>query len=457
MVPGPGYVARVVVTKFINSWQNAPAWQTALEVPAGGTASVAIGGIGRPVSGTVVLDRQPDVALDWTTNEPATLTLEEEKPADRGWFRCAANIDRDGHFQIPDVPAGHYKLTIPINGAPKANACGAGSAIGRATLDVVVPPMADGRSDEPLDLGTITATMFDTLDPGEPAPIFVLKDLAGETVRLSDYHGRLVLVNFWATWSAPCIAELPSLVAIHKKFAADARFAMISLACDRQAETVRRHLEKEAMPWIQLHAGSAAGNLGATAKRYTLDELPGVFLIGPDGRVLAKNLKSAELETAIAAALADDAPFVAARAAGPPARFPVLRFEVDSTPPLARRKAGGVAASMTPIRIGIRDARMPKLATRPTPPNGSELWAVGGFNNFTRRLPRPLPPDGRSAAGSESMPPRKSATALRPSIFPAASCGKSMGSTSRSWPSIKKPAISGPPAAHRSTKARRSF
>ncbi|HUP92515.1 MAG TPA: TlpA disulfide reductase family protein [Solimonas sp.] len=55
---------------------------------------------------------------------------------------------------------------------------------------------------------------------GEPAPAFSLKDLAGQTRTLAEFRGKLVLVNFWASWCAPCVAELPLLVEAQARFAA---------------------------------------------------------------------------------------------------------------------------------------------------------------------------------------------------------------------------------------------
>ena len=322
VIPGRGGVARVVVTRFLTGSQNCPCWQAPVDVPAGGVATVTIGGQGRPVTGQVVLDRQPEVQVDWSTNEPATLNLDEDNAAERTWFRAATNIDRDGNFSIPDVPAGSYTLTIPVNSRPSANACGSGTAIGKATLAVVVPPMLDGLSDEPLDLGVVTATLFDTLDPGEPAPEFSLSDTDGGSVRLSDFRGKVVVLNFWATWCRPCVAEMSSLAALHQKFAANPRFAMLGLASNQRIEPVRNYVKQNKPAWIQLHAGAAGSRIGPLAESYSVHDLPATFLIGPDGRVLAKNLHSAELAGAIAAALADERSFDAVPAAPGPAETP---------------------------------------------------------------------------------------------------------------------------------------
>lgn len=74
-------------------------------------------------------------------------------------------------------------------------------------------------------------------------PDFVLQDLAGHTVKLSDYTGKAVLINFWATWCPPCKAELPDLVEIQKQFGGD-RFTVIGVSLDQTGiEGVRRFVQ----------------------------------------------------------------------------------------------------------------------------------------------------------------------------------------------------------------------
>ncbi|MEX0677479.1 MAG: carboxypeptidase regulatory-like domain-containing protein, partial [Pirellulales bacterium] len=386
VIPGPGYVARVVIVEFINSWQNTPSWQVPVEVPSDDTVSVMIGGTGRPVTGLVKLDRQPDVAVDWTTNEPVTINLQEEKTEPRTYFRCAASIDSQGRFRIPDVPAGKYKLTIPVNNPPTPNACGAGDAIGRATLDFVVPPMTDNRSDEPLDLGTVTATLFDTLEVGEEAPDFVLAGLSGGTVRLSKLRGKLVVLDFWATWCGPCLAEMPALGDIQKQFGGNPRFAMISLACDQQPEPARRYVEENALNWTHAFAGAAGAGIGGVAAKYTVRSLPGTFLVGPDGLVLAKNLRGDQLKQAVAAALADDKLFEAAKNVTPPARFPVVRFKPDTNAPAPAEKPAILVmddADPDYDEKGYfqgKEGQPRHDALRAYSNEGAELWAIADLN-----------------------------------------------------------------------------
>lgn len=115
---------------------------------------------------------------------------------------------------------------------------------------------------------------------GDPAPEVALRALDGETVRLSDYAGRPVLVNFWASWCPPCRAEMPRFEEAH----AAGRVVVLgvnTLDADDEAE-----------------ARAAARDLGVTfpvlfdeqgdaQRAYSVRGLPTTFLVGPDGRILA--------------------------------------------------------------------------------------------------------------------------------------------------------------------------
>ena len=97
----------------------------------------------------------------------------------------------------------------------------------------------------------------------------------------------------------PCIAEMPNLEAVHKAFGADSRFEMISLSLDEQPADARSFVESRKLNWNQGQIrpeSPVAVDYGATA-------IPATFLIGPDGRILAKDLRGQEVKTAVGAAL----------------------------------------------------------------------------------------------------------------------------------------------------------
>jgi beta-lactamase regulating signal transducer with metallopeptidase domain/thiol-disulfide isomerase/thioredoxin/protocatechuate 3,4-dioxygenase beta subunit len=337
VIPGPGTVSRVIITEFAGrSQRHMPGWNEPVDVKPGRTVEVKIGGKGRPVIGRVVLDGTPEIPVDWTQNEPATIT---SPPKDWGtpghqYARFAAHIDRDGRFRIEDIPTGHYQLNIQANAVPDSAFRSAGTTIGRTEMAVTMPDVPGGRSSEPLDLGTITVKLFETIKAGDLAPDFTLRRIGGKSgsdpLKLSDFQGKLVLLDFWATWCTPCLGEMPALGDIQTTFGANPRFAMIGLSCDQAPESPEEYIRRNPMGWTQAFAGDFNSSVGTS---YKLRAIPATFLIGPDGRILAKNLRGTALKEAVARALKDDSLFTANTWAPRPGRFPVTRFEGATSSP----------------------------------------------------------------------------------------------------------------------------
>jgi beta-lactamase regulating signal transducer with metallopeptidase domain/thiol-disulfide isomerase/thioredoxin len=377
VIPSSGSLARVVITEFLRSQQHAPGWHQQVEVRPDETLNVTVGGTGRPVTGRVVLDREPDVDIDWTTNEPAALVAWDKVKGTRAetFQRYLGNFDKSGQFEIPDVPEGDYQLEISVNNPPVPNACGAGDAIGKAELTVTVPKMADGRSDEPLDLGEVTAKLFDTLDVGELVPDFVAQRLDGGSARMSDFRGKVVLLDFWATWCAPCVAEMPTLREIHQTHSSNPRFVLLSVSCDDDSTAAKKFVIEHRLPWQHLNVhGTQAG----VPKDYTVRTLPASFLVGPNGRVIGKNLRGEELKDAVTTALGNEDLF-RGDFSERPARFPIVRFDVTEATPAEVEPGSVVVADDTDPNF--EKDRPHTDGVRLLTPSGEERWSAGGLNN----------------------------------------------------------------------------
>jgi len=116
---------------------------------------------------------------------------------------------------------------------------------------------------------------------GDAAPDFVLKSLNGPKVSLSDFKGSYVLVNFWATWCIPCKMEMPSLEALHKRFANE-KLAVLPISNDMFGEKVVR-------PYVEANEFSFTILFDPTLKvsnRYGVVTLPTTFLVDPDGMII---------------------------------------------------------------------------------------------------------------------------------------------------------------------------
>ena len=140
-----------------------------------------------------------------------------------------------------------------------------------------------------------------SLDVGHEAPGFKATTLDGKDFQLSDYRGKFVLLDFWATWCGPCLAETPNLKKIHEAFGKRDDFVLIGLSLDRDPEKPRAYLKENQCSWVDGFLGDWGKD--KVTKKYGVQGIPSIWLIGPDGKIVHKGLRGGRIYEAVNSAL----------------------------------------------------------------------------------------------------------------------------------------------------------
>jgi len=147
----------------------------------------------------------------------------------------------------------------------------------------------------------------DALVGGAEFPDFAEKDLNGNPISVSALKGKVVLVDFWATWCGPCRVELPNVIDTYKKHHSEG-FEIIGVSLDSKRDALESFLKDHAdMVWSQFFDGDGSDEPNWKSKlavKYGVESIPFAVLIGADGKIIGKDLRGDDLENAVAKAVA---------------------------------------------------------------------------------------------------------------------------------------------------------
>ncbi len=132
---------------------------------------------------------------------------------------------------------------------------------------------------------------------GAVAPDFTQRTPEGEEMSLSDFRGKVVLVDFWASWCGPCRRENPNVVRLYDKYK-DQGFEVLGVSLDRTKDKWLKAIEKDNLGWS--HVSDLKGWKNEVAKMYSVRSIPHTVLVDREGKIIARNLRGDGLERKLA-------------------------------------------------------------------------------------------------------------------------------------------------------------
>jgi peroxiredoxin len=140
----------------------------------------------------------------------------------------------------------------------------------------------------------------DTLTPGASFPDFNEKDLQDKELSIAKYKGKVILVDFWATWCPPCVASVPEIQKAYNKYH-DKGFEVVGISLDEEKDALEKFVKQRKLPWPQHFDGKRFD--GPLALKYGINVAPTTYLIGRDGKILKRVTQKDDLDKEIENAL----------------------------------------------------------------------------------------------------------------------------------------------------------
>ncbi len=132
---------------------------------------------------------------------------------------------------------------------------------------------------------------------GAKAPEISLPSPEGDMVSLSSFKGSYVLIDFWAAWCKPCRQENPNVVRLYKKYHQKG-FEILGVSLDRTKDAWLSAIEQDGLVWN--HVSDLKYFRSKAAEDYQIQAIPATYLVGPEGKIIAKNLRGAQLQRKLA-------------------------------------------------------------------------------------------------------------------------------------------------------------
>lgn len=137
---------------------------------------------------------------------------------------------------------------------------------------------------------------------GEFAPLFEGPSPSGEIIALESFRGKVTIIDFWASWCRPCRVENPNLVRLYKRMH-DKGLEIVGVSLDKNKASWERAIADDGLPWS--HVSNLQYWADPIAQLYSVRSIPAAFVLDKEGKIVAKNLRGAQLDAKIEALLAN--------------------------------------------------------------------------------------------------------------------------------------------------------
>ena len=231
---------QVIRGAFVNLSHTAP-----VEPEPGKTVTVTVGGRGRTAKGRVDLDTNDYVKKVYRPDQVRMLAEEMAVAGienDGFMATYVPEVEEDGSFRFVDIPPGMYKLTVDVHAPRQPMVCGGGLKL--ATGESIFT-VADGPRDEDVTLEPVELKVFPRPVVGDVAPEIMSRTFDEKEFNLSDLKGKVVVLDFWATWCAPCRHEARRLKPLYEKYGADDGVRFLGVNFDHTLDAAKGFVGRE--------------------------------------------------------------------------------------------------------------------------------------------------------------------------------------------------------------------
>jgi peroxiredoxin len=231
--------------------------------------------------------------------EPLSYAAVMARSSNRNGQERGAITGADGSFAIEGLSEGSYQLAVDRWRLRKTPGCGPGPRDIHLEQKVEI----DAREPKPLKLSV--GEFIPGVEIGDVAPEFTARTLGGRDLRLRDVRGKVVLMDFWASWCGMCQTALPTMMKLQKKYEKDG-LVIVGVSVDTDAKKAQSFVARHAIPWSQTALGPIDSN--PVARLYNVNSTPTIILIGRDGKVIGRDIAANDLEKSISEVLVPAGP-----------------------------------------------------------------------------------------------------------------------------------------------------